>query len=584
MRLTCIWKWAAGFLVIVTLLASGPAIGAEQAGARVPFVTLEAEKSRTNAERVFMTDPDRWPPTPAAEASGRAYVELKTAKDSVDFVSPISANAIVIRHCVPDSPDGGGAIARLRLSVNGAYRQDIQLTSKYSWLYGDGSPWENGQGNTPTEYSHAYWDEARFFIPGGIRAGEVIRLQKDPGDTAAYCRIDLIDLENVGRPLSQPPGSLSVLDFGVQPDSEDAETTTQGIQACAAAAKAEGKMIWLPPGRYLLNKRIRLDGVGVQGAGMWHTTVCDTMSGIATNWGGMAGFTLRGKGASVRDISMDSLTCTSRKKNWIALVGQAEGWEIRRVWISHTGAAIWIAGTDGVVADCRIRNTYADGININNGQGNTTSNVRVENNHVRGTGDDGLAILCNDNKGNPASTTKVVMRNNTAVAPWWGANCDLAGGSEHIVENNLFSDGPGFVINLPPSFPMKPLSSAIVRNNELIRCGNNLGGQQRGAIWIYPGSTSIRGTFLTGNVIRSSLYRGIHCAGSEIQEIVFRSNRIVAPGQDAIYIAESVKGSGIFIQNSVAELSPGRKPLVNRAAKESYHLEEQGNSWRTGRE
>src|SRR6185369_7458330 len=137
----------------------------------------------------------------------------------------------------------------------------------------------------------------------------------------------------------------------------------------------------------------------------------------------------------------------------------------------------------------RIRFTYADAINLNSG----ASNNVVENNHIRGSGDDGLALLSEMENNNPMSTNNTV-RFNTVSAIWWGHNCDLAGGTGHVIEDNVLVDNAKFgcfTINLPSAYPMFPLSGSIVRRNSIIRGGGNANGQKRGAVWIYPGSTSI---------------------------------------------------------------------------------------------
>jgi len=47
-----------------------------------------------------------------------------------------------------------------------------------------------------------------------INPGDFVRLQVDASDTAAYYILDLVDLENIGPPLTQPAGSQSVMACG----------------------------------------------------------------------------------------------------------------------------------------------------------------------------------------------------------------------------------------------------------------------------------------------------------------------------------------------------------------------------------
>ena len=68
--------------------------------------------------------------------------------------------------------------------------------------------------------AHHFYDEARVLLPPHvvIPFGGKVRLQVDisRGDTASWYVIDLVDLEMVPPPLSQPPGSLSITDFGAK--------------------------------------------------------------------------------------------------------------------------------------------------------------------------------------------------------------------------------------------------------------------------------------------------------------------------------------------------------------------------------
>ena len=84
----------------------------------------------------------------------------------------------------------------------------LSLTSRYSWLYGN-YPFSN----RPSEGKpRNFFDELRV---KGLKIGrnDVIRLQRSDAD-AAYCIVDLVDLEDVPGPLPAPENSLSVLDFG----------------------------------------------------------------------------------------------------------------------------------------------------------------------------------------------------------------------------------------------------------------------------------------------------------------------------------------------------------------------------------
>lgn len=548
-------------LAVLSCAGCGSAPRAERHGAQVPFATLEAEgpEATTSGRVVVMSTPTEY--APESEASGYGFVQLDRVGEQVEFHAAAAADRIVVRHCIPDAADGGGIDATIGLYVNGDRRGSLRLSSRRTWLYGDGKPYGNGQSQSPTPYPHVYWDETAAEIPGGVRAGDRVRLQKDAGDEAAFYRIDLVELESAGAPLPAPVGAVSASEFGA--DGGDAASDTAALSAAVAAAKERGAVLYLPPGRYLLDAGLKLDGVRVQGAGMWHTRIDYTV--VPERWTGI--FHLAGSGAGVSDLAIDG-PCTSRKGMLHAFTGAAKDWAVRRVWISHTNTAFWVGGEDGLVQGCRVRFTYADGININNGKTHAARRIVVEDNHVRGTGDDGIAILCHEAEKNQRpedrETRDIIVRRNTVAMPWWASCIDLAGGQGHVIEDNLCS-GTGLIVNLPGAYPMQPQGPAVIRRNRIIGGGTSYRDQRRGALWIYAGSTAIDGLLIEGNLIERPLFKGIDIQGGHPQRITFRGNRIVAPGEDAIVIGPQARGEGRFEGTIIEGLPAGRQPILNRS-------------------
>jgi hypothetical protein len=75
------------------------------------------------------------------------------------------------------------------------------------------------------------------------------------------------------------------------------------------------------------------------------------------------------------------------------------------LWIEHTKCGLWLDGpTDNLrIADMRIRNLYADGVNFYKGGQNSS----FINSHFRNTGDDAMAMWSNSNG------ASIANRNNT---------------------------------------------------------------------------------------------------------------------------------------------------------------------------
>ncbi len=556
---------------------SYPLLNTNTFGATVPFITLEGENGSSNGSVVQLGTPFPWPSVPAQEASGRAYVELNTTGEYVEFTVSEPANAMVIRHCTPDAPGGGGLMASLGLYVNGVRVEDVSLSSKFNWLYITGVAHGNGQSNIPNGFPHAFWDETRLFIPGGVQAGDLIRLQKDVADIAAYYRIDLIELEEVPPPLTQPANSLSIASYGANGSS--ANNDTAAIEQCILDAKAQGKTVWFPAGTYLQNEYFVLDGIKVQGAGMWYTTLSDTVGNAATTWSANSGFRFVGSGSGVSDLTFNSLETTYRSnfspKSFFG--SGSNNWSVERVWVTHTGTGLWLGGDNGVVRDCRIRFTYADGINVNDGNANFLSNALVENNHVRGTGDDGIAVLAH--VVSPGEVNRVTVRHNTVIAPWWASNMDMTGGTDILMHNNLLTDGAGFVVNLPIGFAMEPLNNALFSHNKILRCGRQTGqtGGLRGSIWIFPQSSGLQNFTIENNWLEDSLFHGIHVFGDKTQEITFKNNRINNSGNRAVLIQSPATGSGTFEGN--ISTGSGMAPVFHNASGSYTVIDDGSNVW-----
>jgi len=531
-----------------------------QVGAKVPFITLEAEKAQTNGGVVTMQDPPSKVVTPEMEASGRGYVELNATGHSVVFPVTARANSIVIRHCIPDAPEGGGMEGSLSLFINGAFSQSLTLSSRHNWLYGEAG--QNGQSNTPGGAPHVFWEESRHILKQQVKPGDRIELRRQAQDNAAFHRIDLVDLELAPPPLPQPADSLSVTDFGAS--GTDGKDDSDAILACIAAAKEQGKTVWIPAGTYHQSKRFVIEGpLKVQGAGMWHTEILGTVLG--EDFTGKMGFGLAGDGPEVSDLYLNCVAQTQRNKNnGKGFTGSAKNWTVRNVWITHTQTGFWMSvASHGKVQGCRVRFTYADGINLNRG----ASHNLVEHCHVRGCGDDGIAILSETERKDPPAERNV-LRNNTVEAIWWGHNIDLAGGSKHLVENNLMADNAlmgVFTINMTSAYPNHPLSDSIVRGNILLRGGGNYVGQRRGAAWIYAASDTVKGVVFENNRILSAICSGIQITGGAEQQIIFRGNTIDSPGGPGVAITSQAKGGGTFEGNTITGLPAGTEAIVNHS-------------------
>ena len=511
-------------------------------GANTPWHTYEAANAETDGERLA----SRTHGAIANESVRRACVRLATPGQRLRWTARASANTIVIRHCIPDTVDGGGSTGMVELWIAGKFRQHIQLDSHHAWLYGEG---ENPQSDNPAlGGAHRFFDDARTFVQGpAISVGDTVelRLGSPAKDAPEWLVVDLIDLEDVPPPSKTPPaGHLSAADFGATPDDDTDDT--HAIQAGLAAAKEAGKALWLPPGLYLQSASIDVDGAIIRGAGPWHTTLRPISSPVEDrSWRGNAGFRLTGRGSQVHDLSINgTLTGRSGRKQH-GFTGNPEAFVIENVWVEHTDTGGWLACEDGIIRRCRFRNTYADGFNINNG----SRNIVFEHNHTRNTGDDGLASYSGtDHSGARRGPNRdIVFRNNTAEAPWWAHCLAVYGGENITVEKNLVrgaARAPGIIVSTGhKSWPGRAIR---VSGNQIEDSGGTSWSRTWGAMLLAVHRADLSDIMFSGNTVLSPSYSALQIqGGAGLVEATISGNHLEpAPsGRSALHIASSVRGT-----------------------------------------
>ena len=244
-------SYALRLAAFALLMSLGVLSGFAQRGASVPWTTYEAENMTISGGTIL--GPGYAPNTVQAESSQRECVQLDATGQYVQFTAQAAANALIVRYSVPDTVGGGGTNYTLSLYTNGVLAEELPVTSMYSWLYG-AYPFTN----TPSAGSpRNFYDEART-IGLVINPGDVIRLQVGPNDKAAFYDLDLVDLENVAAPLTQPANSFSITNTPYDADPTGTNDSTAALTGCISAAHSAGKSVWLPPGNYLISGTITL--------------------------------------------------------------------------------------------------------------------------------------------------------------------------------------------------------------------------------------------------------------------------------------------------------------------------------------
>ncbi|MDS0135533.1 MULTISPECIES: discoidin domain-containing protein [unclassified Amycolatopsis] len=555
-------KFRFGALALAVVTAAGVTIAAVPAGAlaaargaSVPFLEQEAETAATNGSVI---GPNRAAGTLAGEASGRKAVTLSGQGQYVEFTLTAPANSIDVRYSVPDSVNG-----TVSLYVGGSHNRDIALTSKWAWYYGS-YPFTNNPGDG---HAHHFYDETRALLGTSYPAGTKIRLQVDAGDVTPVT-VDLADFEQVGAAAARPANSVSVTDYGAT--ANDAGDDAGAFDAAVAAARSQGKEVWIPAGTFTLGHHITVDQVTIRGAGPWYSVLTGPRAGIFG----------KGEPASCGTPTYPgnpAVPGTSRavKLFDFAIIGQVDarvdcdqsnaiggalggGSVVQNLWLQHTKVGLWLDGPfDGLtVSGNRILDQTADGLNLHQG----ISNTLVTNNFLRNTGDDGLAMW-SEHDADHHNTFSF----NTVLLPILANNIAVYGGHDNTVSDNVVADNQdqGGGLHIANRFSAVPLSgTTTVARNTAIRTGVLDSNWQFGvgALWFDGRDSAITGRIdVTDNDLLDNNYEAIQFIDGATTDVHFDGVRIAGAGTFAWQLQAKPTGS---VKNVVAT-GVGRAGVYN---------------------
>lgn len=563
-------------------------------GAAVPYVEYEAEAAQYQGQLLEADSLRTFGHTNfATESSGRRSVRLGSTGQYVEFTSTTQANSIVVRNSIPDAAGGGGQDKTISLYINGTFAQKLTLSSKHSWLYGNTDDPE-GLTNTPQTDARRLFDESHALLSQSYPIGTKFRLQRDSNDDAQFYVIDLIDLEQVAPPSQQPAGCTSITQYGaVAGDGIDDSAAIQ--HAVTDDQNGVISCVWIPAGQWRQEQKILTDdpnnggynqigisNVTIRGAGMWHSQLYSLIEpqnagGINHPHEGNFGFDID-KGVQISDIAIfgsGRIRGGGGAEGGVGLNGRfGTGTRISNVWIEHANVGVWVGRdytnlpelwgpADGLeFSGMRIRNTYADGINLTNG----ARNSRVFNSSFRNTGDDALAVWASryvkDTNVDIGHDNAFV--NNTIQLPWRANGIAIYGGYGNRIENNLVYDTmnyPGIMLATDHD-PLPFSGQTVIANNALYRCGGVFWGEQQkfGAITFFAQSQNIPGVTLRDTEILDSTYDGIQfkTGGGQVPNVAITNVRIDRSNNGAGILAHSgARGSATLTNVTITNSATG---------------------------
>jgi hypothetical protein len=349
-----------------------------------------------------------------------------------------------------------------------------------------------------------------------------------------------------------PTGFLTITSYGAV--ANDGVDDTTAIQNAVNAASSQGKGLWVPPGQFEISNHVNLANVTLRGAGPWFSI----LHGASSCLGG-----LFATGSNVRIFDLAVFGDNVVRNNSVCHTGIegnfGTGSMIQNVWVEHTKTGMWPdTGTNGLyVGESRIRDTWADGINIHGG----AANVVFTQSQVRGTGDDAMAM---DSENGTDANDALLF--DTAQSPTLANDAAVYGGGNMRIENNLLADtvAAGGGVNVSTAFGNPFNGPVSVQHNTLIRTGSrepNL-GTNYGGIWVFAKNSNITTPVaVNDNSVQDSTYSGIVLDyNMTISGIVFSNIAITTTGLYGIEIVSA--GSGTFSNVTVTGAPSGGLSLT----------------------
>ncbi|MFG2825511.1 discoidin domain-containing protein [Kitasatospora sp. NPDC048365] len=472
-------------------------------GANMPFDTYEAEDG-VLAGGAAVVGPNRTIGDVAGEASGRKAVTLNQTGSSVEFTTKAPTNTLVTRFSIPDAAGGDGTNATLNVYVDGSFLKSIDLTSKYAWLYGN----ETSPGNGPSAGSprHIY-DEANVLLGVNVPAGHKIKLQKDSANTSQYA-IDFVSLEQATQ-VANPDPAKYVVPTGF---------THQDVQNALDKVRMDttGTLVgvYLPAGDYQTANKFQVYGKAVKviGAGPWFTRFYAPTGQSNTDVGFRAEATANGS-TFAGFAYFGNYTSRIDGPGKVFDFANVANITIDNIWTEHMVCMYWGANTDSMkITNSRIRDTFADGINMTNG---STDNL-VSNNEARATGDDSFALFSAIDAGG-ADEKNNVFENLTSILTWRAAGIAVYGGYANTFRNIYIADTLCYsaitISSLDFGYPMNGFGASPttdLQNISIVRGGGHFwGAQVFPAIWVFSASKVFQGIRVSDVDIVDPTYSGI---------------------------------------------------------------------------
>jgi len=325
-------------------------------------------------------------------------------------------------------------------------------------------------------------------------------------------------INNVVAPPPPPPPPpdpipTGAINLGAYANGTDIIDDTVQIKNAVAAAKAQGKALYVPAGKFRHSTSINFENVHLVGDG-------PTSEFVATNHKNM-GFLFMGNSPRVEGIKH---SCNVAGLVWSApsdhnhcgiVVMNATNAIVKNVTVDGTGkiGILNIASTGSKITNCYVARSLKDG--IHNEYGST--NAEIAWNEVTDTGDDMISVVSYDRAGE-AMQSGHYIHDNYVHDNYYARGISVVGGENVRIINNRITNSrvSGLYIWSEDSHQTKRVYNVTIEGNILTGCNTDTGSN-----W---SAISIGG-------------RSIYLCDT----VTLRNNQIINPRRDAVNVKPYVK-------------------------------------------
>ena len=370
---------------------------------------------------------------------------------------------------------------------------------------------------------------------------------------------------------SQPANTLSIATYGAT--GNDTTDDVTAIQNCFNAARTQGRGVWIPAGTYYVGATLSATDITITGAGMNSSTLFRDVNVNPSDGANYLDITR----CTVRDIGLKG-NAPNRAQSATGINTQGVGWLVERVRFEKAQAGMWASGSNGTIRNCQTVNTWADGLNINNGDGPNKlgAYLTVEDCNINGSGDDGIAINSQGISLGRQNMQDPKVLNNTQTNSFGANGLRIAGGINSLMQGNSVSDqvstGENGIQVGKFSADGFQCVNGQVNNNTFTRVG---GHNDTAGIWVYEDAICS----FSGNNIIDSYQHGVRIGSCSIT--FGDNNTINHPAKRGVWVVSGSSGSANIKNNTVSNLNAGQPAFLNEAGG-AMNVTTTGNSWQTG--